>query len=154
MRFNEYLIWLKTQSPGTFDLTRLNNPDVLLSDSSSSKPRFCPDCGHFMRSYLISSKIKFHLDRCNQCNGIWFDNKEWDALKAIDLHDELNQVFTIPWQRRIQNEISASKLRDMYLDRFGEDDYSKIKAIREWLLNNPNRNALIAYLKDDDPYTP
>ena len=42
----------------------------------------------------------------------------------------------------------------MFLDRFGEDDYSKIKTIREWLTDNPNRNALIAYLIDDDAYTP
>ena len=97
IRFNEYLTWLKSQTPGRFDLTRLNDPDVPLSDTDSSKAAFCPDCGHFMRSYRISSKINFQLDRCNHCNGIWFDHNEWGVLKAVDLHDEVNQVFTIPW---------------------------------------------------------
>ncbi len=41
----------------------------------------------------------------------------------------------------------------IYTERFGLDDYAKIKAIREWLQTHPNWNMLIAYLLDKDPYS-
>jgi hypothetical protein len=41
----------------------------------------------------------------------------------------------------------------MYLERFGESDYQKIKEIRGWLQEHPNRNNLIAFLLDKDPFS-
>ena len=93
------------------------------------------------------------MDRCNNCNGVWLDKNEWESLKAADLHDEINKVFTKPWQQHIDDETSASKLDSMYLKKFGESDYQKIKEIRKWLQDNPNRNVLIAFLLDKDPFS-
>ncbi len=41
----------------------------------------------------------------------------------------------------------------IYTERFGPDDYAKVKAIREWLQTQSNRNMLIAYLLEKDPYS-
>jgi hypothetical protein len=38
------------------------------------------------------------------------------------------------------------------IDRFGDEDYARIKEIRAWLEQHPQRGALIAYLSDKDPY--
>jgi Zn-finger nucleic acid-binding protein len=148
LRANEYTVWLRTQTPGTYNLTGIEAHQ----SNDSKQAAFCPDCGHFMRSYRIGSEIGFRLDRCNNCHGVWFDKHEWQTLKAADLHDEVNRIFTKPWQKQIQEAETADKLDLMYQARFGEEDYQKIKGIREWLKSNPNRNTLLAFIIDEDPY--
>ncbi len=81
------------------------------------------------------------------------DKNEWESLKVADLHDEINQFFTKSWQQDIQEKETASKFDTMFLEKFGESDYQKIKEVREWLQENPNRNNLIAFLLDKDPFS-
>lgn len=100
----------------------------------------------------MGSKINFYIDRCGHCNGVWLDKNEWEVLKAADLHDEINRIFTSPWQQRIADETAASKMDAFYLEKFGADDYEKIREIRGWLVGHPERSMLLAFLMDDDPY--
>jgi hypothetical protein len=62
-------------------------------------------------------------------------------------------MFTKPWQQHIRDEVAAKKLDVMYLEKFGEEDYKKIKEIRNWLQDNPNHNALIAFLLEKEPFS-
>jgi Zn-finger nucleic acid-binding protein len=153
LRANEYAIWLKSQKPGYFDEARIKEASQRFPVVESNKAVVCPDCGHFLRKFKIGAKIDFHLNHCHHCNGVWLDKNEWESLKMADLHDEINQFFTEPWQRDIQNKITASKFDALYLERFGESDYQKIKEIRAWLQENPNQNNLIAFLLDKDPFS-
>ncbi len=153
LRANDYARWLKSQTPGSFEEEKTKEASTRFPVAESNQTAICPDCGHFLRKYKISAKVDFHLDRCNNCNGVWLDKNEWEALKAGDLHDEINQIFTAPWQQNIQNKTITSKLDAMYLQRFGESDYQKIKEIRAWLQGNPNRNYLMAFLLDKDPFS-
>lgn len=152
LRVNEYSFWLKSQAPGNFDESQVKEASKHFPVIESNKASICPDCGHFLRRYRIGAKVDFHLDRCNNCNGIWLDKNEWESLKSADMHDEVNKIFTKPWQQHIEDEAAAGKLDLMYLKRFGESDYQKIKEIRKWLQDNPNRNTLIAFLLDKDPF--
>jgi Zn-finger nucleic acid-binding protein len=153
LRANEYARWLKSQNPGSFEEDKTKEASKRFPVVESNKAAICPDCGHLLRKYNIGAKVDFHLDRCNNCNGVWLDKNEWESLKAADLHDEINQFFTKSWQQNIQSKATASKFDTMYLERFGESDYQKIKEIREWLQENPNRNNLIAFLLDKDPFS-
>lgn len=152
VRANEYSIWLKSQTPGKYNLAQAK-PDPARPVSDLDHAALCPDCGYFLRKYKASSMYKFELERCNHCNGVWLDKNEWHSLKQADLHDELHQVFTAPWQKRVQDDILAQKFDDLYRQRFGDADYEKIKEIRAWLQENPNRNTLLAFLMDQNPYT-
>jgi Zn-finger nucleic acid-binding protein len=153
VRANEYASWLKTQTPGKYDLTNAEEASKRFPITDSHQAAICPDCGHFLRKYKVSSNFDFQLDRCNNCNGVWLDKNEWQVLQATDLQDEINKIFTQPWQKQILDEITARKFEAMYLERFGESDYAKIKEVRNWLQEHPNRNILIAYLLDKDPYS-
>jgi Zn-finger nucleic acid-binding protein len=153
LRANEYGLWLRNQTPGAYDFSEIKGFGSSQQIIDSKQAAFCPDCGHFMMRYQIGSTVDFHLDRCNHCNGAWFDRNEWQALKAADLHDEIHRIFTRPWQQQIRAEEMAGKLDALYREKFGETDYEKIKQIRAWLDANPNRNTLLAYLTDRDPYT-
>jgi len=43
-------------------------------------------------------------------------------------------------------------MEEIYVDRFGADDYTEIKRIRYWLDTKTNREELLAFLIDKDPY--
>jgi len=153
LRANEYALWLKSQEPGTFDESKVKEASKQFPVTESNKTAVCPDCGHFLRKYKVGATVGFHLDRCNHCNGIWLDKNEWESLKAADLHNEINQVLTKPWQQHIMDKATALKFDATYLQKFGESDYARIKEIREWLQDHPNRNTLIAFLLDQDPFS-
>jgi Zn-finger nucleic acid-binding protein len=152
LRANEYALWLKSQNPGSFDEEKIKEAGERFPVVESNNAAVCPDCGRFLRKYRIGADINFHLDRCNNCNGVWLDKNEWESLKMADLHDEINQFFTKPWQQNVQDKKIAGKLDAIYQTKFGEDDYKKIKDIREWLQDHPNRNHLLAFLLDRDPF--
>ncbi len=152
LRSNEYMLWLKRHPLTPADLNALDPNTVSQLVHDSEKAALCPDCGRFMRKYKVNAHIPFQLDRCNHCNGVWFDRNEWQVLKTVNLHDEINQIFTQPWQKRIQDELTAEHLEAIYLRRFGQEDYQKIQEIRKWLDEHPNRSHLLAFLMDENPY--
>ncbi len=60
--------------------------------------------------------------------------------------------FTDVWQQRLKNEEMRRRFEKMYLEKFGDEDYRKIKEIRDWLENHPQGGGLLTYLTDRDPY--
>lgn len=146
---NEYLAWAKTQNHPPVDEADIHTPTLR---TDAARAIICPDCGHILRRYRIWPDVEFHLDRCGNCNGVWFDRDEWDALKVHHLHDKVNLFFTEPWQRRLREAEAHHRLEHMYLDRFGAADYAEIKRVRAWIRQHPHAAGLLAYLTDEDPY--
>lgn len=150
MSANEYLAWLNTQPAASAADVAVDESLPLLSDTK--KAILCPDCGYILRRYRISPDLDFHLNRCGHCNGIWFDQNEWDVLKTHHLHQQVNLFFTEPWQQQLRAEEMRRRFEQMYADKFGTEEYTKIKEIRTWLIEHPQGPALLAYLTDKDPY--
>ncbi|HJQ14032.1 MAG TPA: zf-TFIIB domain-containing protein, partial [Anaerolineales bacterium] len=94
----------------------------------------------------------FYIDRCRNCNGIWLDHNEWDVLIDRNLHDNINEFFTRPWQDHLRATETRNHLERIYLEKLGEEDYEKAKQVREWLVNHSMRGMLLAFLQADDPY--
>jgi hypothetical protein len=61
-------------------------------------------------------------------------------------------MFTSFWQTEAQRLERKKKMEQIYVGRFGEDDYAEIKRIRYWLDSKVNREELLAYLIDKDPF--
>ena len=115
-------------------------------------PVDCPECRFRMIKYLVGRGLHFTVDHCAGCKGIWLDRNEWDALKKRNLHDDLHGIFTSFWQSGAQRELRKKRMEQIYIDRFGADDYEEIKRIRWWLDEKTNREELLAYLIDKDPF--
>lgn len=146
---NAYLAWLRGRGhdlpPKPLE-TKMNptwNVDEL---------KLCPNSGHIMARYKIFPDTDFYLDRCRHCNGIWFDKYEWEALLERNLHDNINEFFTRPWQDDIRAAETRNHMDNIYLEKFGTEDYEHIKQIRAWLKDHPKRGMLLAFLQSDDPY--
>jgi hypothetical protein len=80
------------------------------------------------------------------------DPHEWEVLIDRNLHDNLNEFFTRPWQDHLHAAETRNHLDGIYLEKLGDTDYARIKEIREWLRNHPRHGMLLAYLQAEDPY--
>lgn len=109
--------------------------------------KLCPECGHFLRRYPVGHGVEFGLDRCGNCGGIWFDRNEWETLKRFQLHTNVHKIFSEIWQRQLQDGEHQAAMESFYREKFGPDDYQQALKIKSWLDNNPNKTALLAFLK-------
>ena len=146
---NAYMTWKKSlgkefpQKEGAIEIDPSWSVDEL---------KLCATCGHIMARYKIFPDTEFYIDRCRNCNGIWLDQNEWDVLIDRNLHDNLNDFFTRPWQDQLHAAETKNHLEAIYLEKLGETDYERIKEIREWVRNHPRLGMLLAFLQADDPY--
>ena len=144
-----YWRWLEEHSE---DLPERVHEDERLALAEPGKPIDCPECRFRMVKYLVGRGLGFTVDHCHGCKGIWLDRNEWAALKKRNLHDDLNLMFTSFWQTGAEREARKIRMEQRYITRFGADDYAEIKRIRWWLETKTNREELLAYLTDKDPF--
>jgi Zn-finger nucleic acid-binding protein len=145
----EYWRWLEAQ--GTNLAERVHHNDDLVA-AEPGLPIDCPECRFRMVKYLAGRGMGFTIDHCHGCKGIWLDGNEWEVLRKRNLHDDLNTMFTSFWQNEAQRAERKKKMEEIYIDRFGADDYAEIKRIRYWLETKTNRDELVAYLIDKNPF--
>ena len=146
---NAYMTWKKTLGRDLPD----KEGELQIDPSWEVKDlKICPDCGHIMANYKVLPGIEFYIDRCRSCNGMWLDHNEWEVLIDRNLHDNINEFFTRPWQDHLHAAETKNHLEAIYAEKLGEDDYAHLKHIREWLNQHPRRSMLLAFLQAEDPY--
>jgi len=72
--------------------------DIVTYDSKADK--VCPECSEPLKCYRVGRGTNIVIDRCEACNGVWFDKNEWEALRQKQFHDEIHLVFSSFWQRK------------------------------------------------------
>lgn len=145
---NPYQLWRRMHSQ---DLPR--REDVHFDAAVDvEKLKLCPACGRILRRFHVIANVPLNLDRCASCNGVWLDNGEWQELVASNLHDNLNDFFTAPWQNQVRAEETKARMQSLYQEKFGDEDYARIRETRAWLQGHPQKNMLLAYLQAEDPY--
>lgn len=149
IRGAEYWKWVEQHGS---ELAERVHETESLSLAEPGLPIDCPECRFRMVKFLVGRGLGFTLDHCEGCKGIWLDRNEWEALKKRNLHDDLNLMFTVFWQNEANRSARKRRMQDIYTGRFGADDYAEIKRIRSWLDPKVNREELLAYLIDRDPY--
>jgi Zn-finger nucleic acid-binding protein len=144
-----YSAWIKrhgdTLPEKTFSEVEFDVEDV-------KEAKLCPDCKKILLKYKVGHGLDFFVDHCPGCGGIWLDTNEWNALQGKNLHDEIHKIFSTSWQNQVRGERMASKLDQVYSNRLGTESYEKAKEIRQWIQDNPQKGAILAFLSDDDPY--
>ena len=149
IRGAEYWKWVENHGS---DLAERLHQTESLALAEPGLPIDCPECRFRMVKFLVGRGLSFTLDHCEGCKGIWLDRNEWEALKKRNLHDDLNSMFTAFWQKEAQRELRKKRMEEIYTSRFGADDYTEIKRIRWWLDTKTNREELLAFLLDKEPF--
>jgi Zn-finger nucleic acid-binding protein len=145
----EYLAWLRTHGPL---LPEKPPDDTPVPTWDTQELKLCPDCGRILSRFRVLPDVRFYLDHCGTCNGVWFDKDEWNVLVSRNLHDKVNWFFTQSWQAKVKGEERKDRLDKLYLEKFGAADYAKIQEVWAWLRDHPQRSMLLAYLQAENPY--
>lgn len=133
---------------------RFSAEHTVVEDSEDTKKALlCPVTGAIMRKFKITASNDHRVDYSASVGGIWLDKGEWELLKAEGVAGTLNNVVTQQWQNHIREESTASNLSAIYAQKFGQQNYEKVKLLREWLNAQPNKADLRAYLLAEDPYS-
>lgn len=146
--FSNYQVWLEKKEPS--EELEVFESEVSVNDSL--RAMLCPECNRIMLKYNIAQDIEFTLDQCGYCRGIWFDKHEWTILKERNLHDQVHNMFTDTWQKRFRKEISKQLKVAIYEEKLGDEIYTELRKIKEWLTQQPHKDLLLTYLNSEDPY--
>ncbi len=125
--------------------------NAALEAEETEKALLCPMTGALMTKFRISKDTAHRLDLSARVNGIWLDKGEWELLKAHGLAGRLNTLFTDFWQRQVREAQADDRLDEMYRSLLGEDDYEKLKELRNWLKQHPQRERMRAFLLAEGP---
>ena len=143
----DYVSW-KERNPDQ-EFTTVEVEDV----QDSGKALLCPVSGAIMRKLRINKDSAHKLDYSARVGGVWLDKGEWELLKQEGLAGSLNAILTEQWQTKIKDQKAEATFEALYREKFGDEDYEKVKQLRSWLTDNPNKADLRAYLLADDPYS-
>jgi len=143
----DYVAWKERNPQFTFDES--SNCEV----DDTKVALLCPVTGTIMRKFRLSTKNEHRIDYSASVGGVWLDAGEWELLKEEGLAGSLNAVLTAHWQRNIRINNTKDNFTEIYKDKFGIKSYDKVKALREWLYQQPNKADLRAYILAEDPYS-
>lgn len=144
----DYQSWLKSDERSHLDFPPA---ELKMSIPEFELVRLCPECRRILVKYKVGKNIPFNLDRCGTCAGVWFEKDEWEVLRSRNLHADLQKIFTDHWQEEVKKEETRNHLEKMYEQKFGKEDYDKIREFKNWMDNHQKEDEIIAYLRDPNP---
>lgn len=140
----QYWKWIKAHGENLPETPPEQGACLPVSDSSGAK--LCPECGHFLTRNRVGHGIEFHLDRCQNCGGIWLDKNEWKVLESRNLHDDIHFIFSSIWQSHVLEE-ELARVHDARVETIlGQEDFERTRAFKSWVQNHEERNTIMAYL--------
>ena len=111
-----------------------------------TKASFCPECRQYLARGKVSVNPIFYIERCPQCKGIWCDGGEWEILNKLNIHGQINKLFSNEWQSSIREKQHEKQEKQALIDKIGEDLAQEIFALGEILEDHPEGDFAVAYL--------
>lgn len=98
-----------------------------------------------MARYEVGDPLTFSLDQCRTCGGVWFDQGEWESLRAHGLTKEVPSILSDRWQERLHESERRDVERQQWQRQLGPD-LERMEEIKAWLDDHPKRSELYAFL--------
>ena len=140
-----YMNWLAKQEARLPHLPESSTPHETVVEPSGA--RICPETGTLMTRYKVGHGFAFSIDR-SITGGIWLEGGEWESLRERNFHDEINLVFTAPWQKQVRDEQAQATYEERLESALGADLVARLRALRTELADHPNRSLALAYFND------
>lgn len=144
---NAYWRWIRKQPQRLERLSESQGHDA--REERGQSVRVCPETGKLMTRYRVGEGFSFRIDRSPN-GGVWLDPGEWEALKSRNFHDELLQVFTQAWQKRILRKEQLESLRKQFQARIGPEGFERAVQFKNWLRSQDQAPAIVCFLQDED----
>ena len=139
-----YVAW-RAKQPNDFSE---NTTTAQVAVADTHKAKICVQCGHLLLPYRVGHGLAFSIDSCGACGGVWFDRGEWDAIKARNLHGNLQDIVSTHWQTAVRRADEQEAMEQNYKRLLGSD-YEKAASLRDWLREQPQRSLILAYLSGE-----
>lgn len=137
----QYIQWRELQPT-------INKINTICEIKETHELLHCPKCSGFMTKYHISNKTHNRLDLCFRCYETWIDSGEWQLLQQLDLHTNIENIFSEGWQ----NNVSNQHFKEMELKRIKtlfKDDFEEIERIKNWIYTHKQKQTIINYLQKE-----
>ncbi len=145
-----YKIWQSSQLIDHINQNNLTWIDQEIEDFTPSqfdnKAAFCPECRQYLSRGKVSINPPFYVEKCLQCKGIWCDGGEWEILNKLNLHYQLDSLFSSEWQSLIREKQHQNQEKQALINKIGKDLATKIFGLGDILENHPNGDFAVAYL--------
>ncbi len=128
-----YRYWLETIGESIDN----DNVDQHVEADDSKAAKLCPKCGKMMTKYRIGYDQENRVELCGHCDEAWLDSGEWQLLKSLELQDDLSEVFTDAWQRKLRIDHEKQKWDQHFTQLFGVEDFKKISEFKSWIDQHP-----------------
>jgi Zn-finger nucleic acid-binding protein len=94
----------------------------------------------------VDTQPSFYLDRCPNCNGIWLDQGEWEALSKLGLGAKIPHLFSSQWQLHAREATQAETLRQALTAKMGPELAATIIEVADRLENHEHGSFGVAYI--------
>ncbi|MGC9504187.1 zf-TFIIB domain-containing protein [Baaleninema sp.] len=144
-----YERWRSQQPQPEFDLETLSQQlaDIdFQPPPTDAKAALCPDSGRIMTRARVDAPKPFYIERSPFNAGIWLDAGEWDILKHLGLHVQIDRLFSSSWKSQLREQHQVELQRDAIIDKLGEEVAEQVFALADTLKNHPNGDFGVAYL--------
>lgn len=141
---NTYWAWLRAQ-PTRLPEKPAEGAEVRAVDDTEDA-LISPRSGRLMRKFEVGRGLRFRIDFDAASGGFWLDSGEYEALKARNLHDELNLIASDEWQRALRAERSREAARARLRDLLGEAGFERLEGTIAWIDSHPHGDLLLAEL--------
>lgn len=138
-----YMEWLERQPARLPHIPKADSS--ITPDTDSTRTLTCPESGTLMSRYKVGHGFNFTIDR-SITGGIWLDRGEWESLENRNFHDEINLIFTAPWQKHIRDQHAHATYEDHLKDALGNDLFESLDHLRQQLSNHPHKNLALSFL--------
>lgn len=118
----------------------------------SKKLLICPITKKIMHKFPIHESVNHTLNFSVELSGVWLSRYDWQLIKSLDLGQSLNKIFTPAWQNRVKQNQTQMVFEQRYIQRFGQEDYEKLKSFKLWMDEHSERDAMISFLSHKNPW--
>jgi len=92
-------------------LRSLTNKQVVID---ASAVRYCPRCtGQVMHRYYYDSQFSLEVDQCLQCNGIWLDLGELEAVRMDNAKLEQRENAIETFQKHVDSKPGGRSVKNL-----------------------------------------
>lgn len=118
--------------------------------NETTTANLCPKCGKLMRKFLVSQHNQNRIDWCHSCDEVWLDGGEWQQLKSIQSLENIANVLTESWQRRVKEAITQqSREKQLRRQLDNAEDTQWAITFKARLSNHPHRADILNFLNKE-----
>ncbi|MBP0000266.1 MAG: zf-TFIIB domain-containing protein [Cyanobacteria bacterium SID2] len=111
-----------------------------------TKAALCPESGRILVRARVDTQPPFYVDRSPVNGGIWLDRGEWDILKQLGLHLQIDRLFSGDWQAQLREQQQIERSREATIEKLGADLAQQVFDLAEALKQHPRGDFGVAYL--------